>query len=47
MVVVVMVGLKGVEVEWRVFRASLFIGSVCGRFFVQGPDSLGIGMACL
>ncbi len=47
-----MVGLRGVEVAWRMFRFLIELGpgipfSLFGlwSFFVQGPDSLE--MACL
>ena len=52
MVLVVMVGLRGVEVAWHVFRFLIALGPGIPFYwlglwslFVQGPDSLG--MACL
>ena len=52
MVLVGMVGRRGVEVAWRVFRFLIAQGPGIPfhwlglwSFFVQGPDSLG--MACL
>ena len=52
MVLVVMVGLRGVEVAWHVFRFLIALGPGIPfywlglwSFFVQGPDSLE--MACL
>ena len=52
MVLVGMVGRRGVEVAWRVFRFLIALGPGIPfywlglwSFFVHGPDSLG--MACL